>query len=86
MSAFRAVENGHTIVRPVNGGLSAVVSPVGRILGWRSDFDAGPGFLLVEAPTQKLFTLYTLIGGWAILLPMACAALAFLHGCRRNAK
>jgi predicted amidohydrolase len=35
ISAFRAVENGHAIVRATNNGLSGAVSPVGRLLGWR---------------------------------------------------
>lgn len=84
MSAFRAIENGHTIVRPTNAGLSAVVSPVGRILGWRSDWDTGAGVLVVQAPAQKLFTLYTVLGEWVILLPALLALGFWLAGRRKN--
>jgi apolipoprotein N-acyltransferase len=80
MSAFRAVENGHSIVRPANSGLSAVISPVGRILGWRSDFDTPAGFLLSEVPSRKVFTLYSVLGEWTALLPLLIFILFIFKG------
>lgn len=80
MSAVRAIENGHSIVRPVNNGLSSTISPIGRIIGWRSDYDTPAGLLLSDVPSQKLFTLYTYIGEWSILLPAFLALIAFWKG------
>jgi hypothetical protein len=74
MTAFRAVENGHAILRPTSAGLSAAASPVGRVLAQRSDFDTGPGFLITDVPTRKLPTVYTAIGEWAVLVPVLLAA------------
>lgn len=84
MSAFRAIENGHSIVRPVNSGLHSTVSPVGRILSWRSDFDTEAGFLLSDVPTEKLTTLYTYIGEWSILLPFILILVSYTFGRKRK--
>lgn len=80
MSAIRAIENGHSIVRPTNNGLSSTISPIGRIIGWRSDYDTPAGFLLSDVPSKKLFTLYTYLGEWSILLPFLLSSVAFWYG------
>ena len=80
MSAFRAIENGHSIIRPANNGMSSAISPVGRILGWRSDFDTPAGFLLADVPSKKIWTLYTIIGEWGILIQVITVFAVALPG------
>lgn len=66
MTAFRAVENGMTVVRQANHGLSLVTDPLGRTLA-AADHFAGQRSTVSFAPISGVVTIYSLIGdviGW----------------------
>lgn len=63
-AAFRAVENGVTLVRATRWGLSAVVDACGRELARLDHFAPGDRLLFAEAPVAGRRTLYAAIGDW----------------------
>jgi apolipoprotein N-acyltransferase len=67
MAAFRAVENGFSLVRPVIGGRALAVDPYGRVLaqadyGRDAYFAGGVHVLVAYVPTAGVSTLYTRMG------------------------
>lgn len=75
MSAFRAVENGLTVVRQSDGGLSLITDPYGRALAQGSGPIHQQSALV---PTAGVPTLYPSVGdslGWLALLAAVLMAL-----------
>ncbi len=79
-SVFRAVENGVSLVRAANSGVSCSVDPVGRVKrleseGRVADFS---GFMVtqVAVPARPLSAPYTRWGDWTLGIPGALAAVA----------
>jgi apolipoprotein N-acyltransferase len=63
IAAFRAIENGVTLVRQADNGLSVVIDPYGRILASVDHFQAGERLLVAQVPVKAgVFTLYPIIG------------------------
>ncbi len=63
MAVFRAVENGVTIVRQADNGLSFVADPYGRIWGAMDHWTADQRVLLAQVPMYgDVFTVYPYIG------------------------
>lgn len=62
MTAFRAVENGCTLVRDVSHGRSLAVDYLGRTLGATDYFQDSRHTLLVDVPTQGVRTFYARCG------------------------
>ena len=62
MVAFRAIEQGHSIVRSTRFGLSAAINPVGEMKTKMSSFDQNQKIMISDLPTQGVTTLYSLIG------------------------
>lgn len=86
MTAFRAVENGMTVVRIADLGYSVVTDPYGRTLAAGSHF-AGQRTLVASVPTGGTGTLYTTIGdvlGWASALGLAVLAVWAIVAGRRG--
>ena len=73
LSVFRAVENRRTLLRATNTGISAVISPTGKVQMESSIFE--PAILVVNAPLLKKMTTYTKLGDW---FAIACVAYMFL--------
>ena len=80
MAAYRAVENGITLVRQADNGLSVVVDPYGRVLASMDHFNNTEHVMVANVPIQKAFALYPYIGdlfawlamiGFAVLLILA---------------
>lgn len=71
MAAFRAVENGMTVVRQADEGLSIVIDAYGRTLAAAHAGDAGGNAMLVEIPTAGTATLYAQIGDVVGLISVA---------------
>jgi apolipoprotein N-acyltransferase len=62
ITAFRAIEQGLSVVRATGNGLSAAYDPCGRELASLTCFDNAEGRLLAEVPLRRRRTLYTAVG------------------------
>ena len=87
MAAFRAIENGVTIVRQEDSGVSAFIDPVGRFLA-TAEHAAGETMLFTDLPVQRNATLYPVIGDIVGLLSivgfLAMAIWAIILGRKSN--
>jgi apolipoprotein N-acyltransferase len=59
---YRAIENGNSIFRQVNGGLSIAADYRGKILGSHDYFTPGEKLLIANVPVAHVNTLYNTIG------------------------
>lgn len=59
---YRAIENGNSIFRQVNGGLSVAADYRGKVLGSRDYFETGEKLLITEVPVAHVDTVYNIIG------------------------
>lgn len=62
MAAFRAIENGVTLIRPAASGLATAVDPWGRRLGVADYFAAGDRTMVAQVPRGGIRTIYARIG------------------------
>ncbi len=77
MAAFRAVEQGHAIIRSTRFGLSAVVSPYGELLGQASSFDDNNKVLVSSVPGARVKTVYSVIGDAFVFVCMGFLVVFF---------
>ena len=70
MAAFRAIENGVTIVRQEDGGISALIDPYGRFLT-TAEHATGETTIFADLPVVGVTTLYPIIGDVFGLLSVA---------------
>lgn len=68
MAAFRAVEQGHSIIRSTRFGLSAAISPYGEFLAQMSSYDTNDKVMMAHLPAQGVKTIYKLIGDTLVYL------------------
>ena len=66
-SIYRAIESRYAIVRAALNGISAIVSPDGRVLAEKDHFKQGPGFIMAEVPLYSTLTLFSYFGHWPIV-------------------
>lgn len=64
MAVFPAIENGMSVVRQTDGGLSMAVDPYGRVLAQTDFFDATDRTMVAQVPTEHVPTIYTAFGRW----------------------
>jgi apolipoprotein N-acyltransferase len=64
MIVFRAIENGMSLVRLTDKGLSIAADPYGRVLAQVSFFSATDRKMIAQVPTRHVQTLYTAFGRW----------------------
>ncbi len=67
MAMVRAIENGVSVVRVADNGLSAFYDPYGRTLATMDHFTAGERVIVAQVPTKGVSTIYPIIGdlvGW----------------------
>jgi apolipoprotein N-acyltransferase len=64
MAVFRAVENGMSLVRQVEGNLSIAVDPYGRVLAQTDYFDATDRTMVAQIPVEDVPTIYASFGRW----------------------
>lgn len=86
MTAFRAAENGLTVVRLADQGFSVITDPYGRALAAGSHF-AGQRTLIASVPTSGTATIYAAVGdvlGWASALGLAVLAVWAVVAGRRT--
>ena len=62
MAAFRAIEQGYSLLRSTRFGLSAAINPLGEMTAQQSSFDIHDKIMLAELPAKKTATLYSVIG------------------------
>jgi apolipoprotein N-acyltransferase len=71
---LRAVENRIAIARAANTGVSALITPDGRVSPTLPLFQRG--FLTLSVPLRSRTTLYTRFGNWLVYLCVALSAAA----------
>jgi apolipoprotein N-acyltransferase len=64
MAVFRAIENGTSVVRQTDAGLSIAVDPYGRMLAQSDYFGATDRTMVAQVPVRHVATIYTSIGHW----------------------
>lgn len=62
MAAFRAIEQGYSLLRSTRFGLSAAINPIGEMTAQMSSFDNHDKIMLAELPTHRISTFYSIIG------------------------
>ncbi|UCG86114.1 MAG: hypothetical protein JSW71_19760 [Gemmatimonadota bacterium] len=75
MAVLRAVEQGFSLVRPANHGLTVAVDYQGRILGRLDHYTTSDRRMSVQVPKRGTTTVYARTGD---LLPWACLALTVI--------
>tara|TARA_R110002126_G_scaffold124451_3_gene266437 strand:+ start:13697 stop:15163 length:1467 start_codon:yes stop_codon:yes gene_type:complete len=61
MAAFRAVEQGHSVLRSTRFGLSAAITPYGEMVSQMSSFDKNDKIMYATLSTKRVTTLYGII-------------------------
>jgi len=64
MAVFRAIENGMSLVRQTEFGLSMAVDPYGRVLAQTDFFGATDRTLVAQVPVKHVATIYSLFGSY----------------------
>ncbi|MDH4208756.1 MAG: hypothetical protein OEV76_07770, partial [Anaerolineae bacterium] len=64
MAVFRAIENGMSLVRQVDLGLSIAVDPYGRVLARTDFFGSTDRTMVAQVPVRHVATFYTAFGRW----------------------
>ena len=83
MAVFRAVENGRSLVRATNGGITCTIEPSGRITSMLDPFIES--FLVHEVPVlAERSTLYTLWGDWFAIAVSIMAGMILIFGLART--
>lgn len=68
MAAFRAVEQGHSILRSTRSGLSAAITPYGEMVAQMSSFDKNDRIMMAHLPIKRVVTVYSMLGDVLIYL------------------
>ena len=68
MSTFRAIEQGHSIIRSTRFGLSAMISPYGEMTSQSSSFDDNNKIMVSNIQAQRINTIYSKIGDLFVYL------------------
>ena len=71
MAAFRAIEQGHSILRSTRFGLSAAITPYGEMTSKMSSFDNNDKIMMAHLPVKSIRTVYALIGDIIVYLSIA---------------
>ena len=61
MAAFRAVEQGQSVLRSTRFGLSAAITPYGEMVSQMSSFDDNDKIMYSQLPTKGVTTLFSVI-------------------------
>jgi apolipoprotein N-acyltransferase len=89
MAVFRAIENGVSVIRHADNGLSIVSDPYGRVLASMDHFTASEWVMVAQVPTRGVFTIYSIVGdlfGWLTIVGfVVVAAWAIVRG-RKTAR
>jgi apolipoprotein N-acyltransferase len=75
MATFRAIEQGVSLIRPTNDGLSIACDYRGNVLAAADYFETPDHSMIAQVPVQGAPTFYGRLGDW---LPCLCAGLLAL--------
>lgn len=78
MAAFRAVEQGHSVLRSTRFGLSAAINPYGEMLSQMSSYDKNNKIMIAQLPTAGIKTIYAFIGDILVYLCIAFIPFFFI--------
>lgn len=84
MSAFRAVEQGHSIVRSTRFGLSSAITPYGEMISQMSSFDKNNKIMIADLPVHRINTMYSIIGDIFIYLCFSFVIFFFISVSREK--
>lgn len=70
-SIHRAIESRYAVVRATIDGISAIISPNGKVLAQKDHFLDGAGVVIAEVPLYSTTTLFSKIGHWPVILALA---------------
>lgn len=62
MAAFRAVEQGHSILRSTRFGMSAAITPYGEFSAQMSSYDNNDKVMMAHLPAKGVTTVYAVVG------------------------
>jgi apolipoprotein N-acyltransferase len=85
MAAFRAVEQGHSILRSTRFGMSAAITPYGEFSSQMSSYDGNDKLMMANLPLKGVMTLYSVIGDSFVYLSI-CFIVLFLILHKRSVK
>jgi len=71
MAAFRAIEQGHSILRSTRFGLSAAITPYGEMTSKMSSFDYNNLIMMAHLPAKSLRTMYSSVGDIMVYVSIA---------------
>ena len=74
MAAYRAIEQGHSILRSTRFGLSAAITPYGEFSAQMSSYDHNDKIMMAHLPVKKVGTLYSMIGDVFVYVCMGFVA------------
>jgi apolipoprotein N-acyltransferase len=62
MAAFRAIEQGHSLLRSTRFGLSAAITPYSEMTSKMSSFDKNNFIMMAYLPAKSIRTVYSSVG------------------------
>jgi len=71
MATYRGLENGASLFRPTNNGVSIATDSHGRTLARTDHFRTTPHTIVAEVPTRGVKTFYATMGDWFAWLNVA---------------
>ncbi len=86
MARLRAIENGVSMLRPSNSGISTAVDPYGNIISLVDDVESNGAPLVAVLPTDSVQTLYVTLGDFLIWVCAFGAIVLFALGVVRSRK
>ena len=87
IAMVRAIENGVSVVRVADNGLSAIYDPYGRTLATMDHFTDGERVIVAQVPTRGISTIYPIIGdlfGWLAVAGFVALIVAGIVRGRRS--
>jgi len=71
ITTFRSIENGVSLVRVADNGISFATDPYGRTLAWVDFFTTSERVMVAQVPAYHVTTIYSIIGdlfGWLAVI------------------
>jgi len=88
MARLRAIENGISLLRPANGGVSIATDPYGRILSQVDNYICKGAPLTAAMPIGPVPTIYSALGDYfnwlGLILSLSCVTLSIIFQVRER--